>query len=422
MSEKLPRLRMNLDFLPSPMEDRPGLLIRDSLGYSDMNLIIPPALVNCLQLLDGEGTDLDLRQELVRLTGDLEVGELGTHLLQSLSQAGFLEDEVYSRLREEKHRVFAESPVRLASHAGAAYPLEADALGAGLAGILDHAGASSRREGLAGIAAPHVSFEGGHTCYQAAYGVLGPELKDRTFVILGTSHHGQPEKFGLTRKPFATPLGEAATATELVDDLSRRASAAVVMEDYCHSIEHSIEFQVLFLQHLFGASVRILPILCGAFLRSLLEGGRPEDDPGVQGGLEALKELAAREGKGLFWVLGIDLAHLGPRYGDSFSAVAERGEMLTVAEQDRARLERVVSGDADGFWNLIRQDHDPLRWCGASVLYTFLKALPSARADVLRYDQWNIDERSVVSFGALAFSSEPTPAQPPSSSQGAGAL
>jgi hypothetical protein len=33
-----------------------------------------------------------------------------------------------------------------------------------------------------------------------------------------------------------------------------------------------------------------------------------------------------------------------------------------------------------------------------------LQALPQARGEVLRYDQWNIDEESVVSFAALEFS------------------
>ena len=43
MAQPLPRLRMDLDFMPSPVEDRPGLLIRDSYGYSDAVMIIPPA-------------------------------------------------------------------------------------------------------------------------------------------------------------------------------------------------------------------------------------------------------------------------------------------------------------------------------------------------------------------------------------------
>jgi hypothetical protein len=32
MSDRLPRLRNDLDIMPSPVADRPGLLIRDALG------------------------------------------------------------------------------------------------------------------------------------------------------------------------------------------------------------------------------------------------------------------------------------------------------------------------------------------------------------------------------------------------------
>jgi hypothetical protein len=49
---------------------------------------------------------------------------------------------------------------------------------------------------------------------------------------------------------------------------------------------------------------------------------------------------------------------------------------------------------------------DDLKWCGSSPIYTFLRAVPQARARRLAYQQWNIDDASVVSFGALAFSEE----------------
>src|SRR5580700_6345630 len=71
MSKLLPRLRTNLDFMPSPVPDRPGLLIRDSYRYSDATLIIPPGLTECLRCFDGQTTELELRADLVRITGDL---------------------------------------------------------------------------------------------------------------------------------------------------------------------------------------------------------------------------------------------------------------------------------------------------------------------------------------------------------------
>src|SRR6185437_7153230 len=90
---------------------------------------------------------------------------------------------------------------------------------------------------LVGIAAPHVSPEGGWQSYRDAYAMLGPEHAGRTCVILATSHYGEPERFGLTRKDFATPLGNATCDRRLTGWLAERGGDAVAMEDYCFSFE-----------------------------------------------------------------------------------------------------------------------------------------------------------------------------------------
>lgn len=401
MARPLPRLRSNLDFMPSPLRDRPGLMVRDPFRYSDATLIIPPPLVQCLELFDGQRTELDLRAALVALTGDLRVGELVESLVKGLSEAGFLEDERYEQLRARRLRDFAQAPVRDSSHAGSAYPEDPAALRAMLAGYMD--GTDPAPEPLVGVAAPHVSPEGGWECYREAYGALGPWGREKTFLILGTSHFGPAQRFGLTAKPFRTPLGEARTRADLVQRLAEWAPEAVISEDYCHAIEHSVEFQVVFLQHLYGPDICIVPILCGSLSGAMPPGRKPEDDAEIAQFLAALAELARREGNELVWVLGVDLAHMGRRYGDPFSARANQGRMKAVAEADRRRLERIAAGDADGFWGLVQSEQDPLKWCGASVLYTFMRAVPQARGRVIRYQQWNIDEHSVVSFAAVAF-------------------
>jgi len=304
--------------VPSPMPDRPGLFIRDPYRYSEAVLIVPPPLIECLRCFDGHQTDLDLRALLVRITGDLQVAELEQHLTGTFSSAGFLEDETFAQMKAGRQREFAEAPKREPAHAGGAYPLEIAALRETMARYMDGAAPSSepfpsrdRQGALCGIAAPHVSPEGGWQSYRAAYQMLGPELKDRTFVILATSHYGAPEHFGLTRKPFVTPLGETATDTALVDRLAALGGPAVLMEDYCHSFEHTVELQVVFLQHIYGPDIRILPILCGQYAHSLYRGGAPEADEGVRRFLESLGEMAARECDRLFWILGIDMAHMG---------------------------------------------------------------------------------------------------------------
>jgi hypothetical protein len=397
---------MTLDFIPSPFEDKPGLVIRDPFHFSDATLIVPPPLIECLQFFDGEHSALDLRAHLVRITGDLQAGDLENNLLNALSNAGFLEDESFAQRRVEVERAFANAPLREPTHAGTGYPADPVELRVTLDGYLNGANANGSGDNRTlAIAAPHVSPFGGVEVYRAAYSALRPADAERTFVILGTSHYGHPERLGLTRKPFVTPYGETITDSSLVDELERKLGPAGLMEDYCHAIEHSIEFQVVFLQHLFGPRTRILPVLCGSYLRSVYEGGPPEDDENVRRILGTLGDIAARENGKLLWILGVDMAHMGQRYGDRLTAIAGRDEMAEVEQRDRLRIQRIESGDASGFWDLVQENHDDLKWCGSAPIYTFLKAVPQARGELLGYQQWNIDEASVVSFAGMRFQS-----------------
>ena len=445
MSDLLPRLRADLEINPSPIADRPGVLLRDPYRYSDAVVVVPPALVPCLLFFDGAHAPRALRDALTRITGGGDVDGIANQLVQVLSESGFLVDGAFQSLRARRQREFGDAPIRAARHAGGGYPDEPSALastvatwlatvpdespssddrgtrssagdttrdGAGTttsdgAGTTTSGGAGTTTNGagaLVAIAAPHVSPEGGPATYGAAYRELTPDLADRTFVILGTSHYGRPHRFGLTRKPFQTPLGTTRTNPALFDELLRAAPQALELEDYCHAVEHSIEFQVLFLQSVLGPDIRILPILCGPFLHDGAPTSRPEDEPVVARALNALGELGAKHGERLVWVLGVDMAHVGRRYGDDLDARVGEGDMLAVAARDRLRLDRIAAGDADGFWRLAHErGADDLKWCGSAPLYSFLRAVPEARGTLLHYDQWNIDPTSVVSFSALRF-------------------
>jgi len=394
MPNPLPSLRSDLDVMPSPLPEQPG--------------VIPPLLARCLVCFDGAQDESDLRATLARLTGQVAVADIAKRLVAALRDAGFLDDDRFAELRAAREREFAAAAERTAAHAGSGYPEERPALTRRLRGYFNGTPAGKPRrdagDGPAatrGIAAPHVSPEGGSASYAAAYRALDPADGERVFVVLGTSHYGEPDRFGLTRKPFATPFGAARTERALVDELAAAGGDAVALEDYCHAVEHSVEFQVVFLQYLYGPDVRILPVLCGAFLGGA--GGRgPEENEGVARFIGALGEIAAREGRRVGFVLGVDFAH---RYGDARDARAHAGPLAAVETRDHARLERMAAGDADGFWGLVAEHgDDDLRWCGSSPIYTFLRAVPEARGRLLGYEHWNIDDASVVSFGAMAFS------------------
>lgn len=388
--------------MPSPDSERPGLYIRDPYHYSDATLLIPPPLVQALEYFDGQQTAVDLRAELVRITGEIQVGELEQHLFDSLNEAGFLENDRYRELKAQREKEFAAEPIREPAFAGAAYPENPVRLSNLLT---SRVGPTNGALDTVAIAAPHASPDGGWDSYRAAYRALPSrtDAGDKTFIVLGTSHYGAPDHFGLTRKQFATPLGTARTDTRLVDELDKAAPLAIRMEDYCHAVEHSIEFQTVFLQHLYGPEVRILPILCGPFVKSIYEGGLPEENEHVARFFDALGNIAARESQNLFWILGVDMAHMGVRYGDNLRATANIGEMLAIKERDHQRIDQINSGDIRAYWSLVQDGHDDMKWCGSSPFYTFMKVMPQARGELLHYQHWQIDPQSVVSFAGMRF-------------------
>jgi MEMO1 family protein len=410
VSETLPRLRHGLDFLPSPIADSPGLILRDSFRYSQAVLLIPPAWVPALAFLDGSRTENDVQTYLTRASGGrLVLLEDIRRFVDALRGHGFLDSQEFYQLRDERHEEFRLAPERDAMHAGTAYAANAEELSLQLRRdfqiVPPEVSPLSRR--LLGIAAPHVSPFGGVQSYAAAYRQLASDLSEKTFVILGTSHYGSPEKFGLTRKAFRTPLGRTDVNVALVDRLVRKAPNAVILEDYCHAVEHSIEFQVVFLQQAVGPGIRILPILCGPLFESFQTGGQPDANPDVAAFIEALAELADSEGDRLFWVLGVDMAHMGQRYGDRLAVQAGDNRMAEVSALDRARIDRVCAGDTEGFVRLVQANQDELKWCGYSPFYTFLRTMghvrPQVQGRMLQYEQWNIDSQSVVSFAAMEF-------------------
>jgi hypothetical protein len=82
--------------------------------------------------------------------------------------------------------------------------------------------------------------------------------------------------------------------------------------------------------------------------------------------------------------------------------------MLAIEQRDRERIARIAAGDSAGYWSLVQDGHDDLKWCGSGPFYTFMKAMPGCQADLLDYHQWQIDPHSVVSFGAIVFGRRPT--------------
>jgi hypothetical protein len=99
-------------------------------------------------------------------------------------------------------------------------------------------------------------------------------------------------------------------------------------------------------------------------------------------------------------VAGADLAHVGPRFGDA--ARVSPAELRRIEREDRAMLEPVARGDAQGFFASIAADGDRRRICGFSPIYALLRCLPGVPGVVRHYGQWP-DPEAVVTHTSMVF-------------------
>ncbi len=119
---------------------------------------------------------------------------------------------------------------------------------------------------------------------------------------------------------ISRPRSDWCRRTALTSTGSLRWRAASYFDDeLSHRTEHSIEFQVVFLQYLLGAKrdFSIVPILVGSFHDLMERGIDPIEDPQVSRFVEALRAAEVVDGKRVAYIGGIDLCHVGPEFGDT---------------------------------------------------------------------------------------------------------
>ena len=385
------------------------LALRDPSGFTDRVIVLPGPLLDLVSLFDGEHSIAEIIATLERRHGEAPTPAQVVAIADRLDAEGFLDSAAFAARRRAIETAFRRSAVRPAAHAGGAYAGEPAALRAQIDGFFTHVEgpdavrAASPSRAPRGLLAPHIDFHRGGPTYAWAYREIAkaPEAPD-LFVILGTCHAGMADPFSVTLKPYATPLGPAAVDTDLFEALSRRAKLDLLASEAAHRAEHSIEFQAVMLRHLLGDArpFTILPVLASFLHEAVWAGDEAEADPRVPRFLEALGETIAASSRRVCVVAGVDLAHVGPRFGDAAPNTPEF--LRQVSAEDGAMLEAVTRGDARGFYESVARDRDRRRICGLSPIYAFLRVLAGADGRLLRYSQWP-DPEGAVTFCAVAF-------------------
>ncbi|TAN33254.1 AmmeMemoRadiSam system protein B [Patescibacteria group bacterium] len=382
------------------------VVLRDLEGIAEGHAVLPPALVPIIGRFNGALTCAEIADEATKELGEPIPARLVASLARELDEALLLEGRRFDEARARVVKQFADAAVREASHAGGAYHADPTELARYIDEKCLGVVAPRERDGrrLVGLIAPHIDPWRGAQSYGHAYAALAGALHSdvRTFVVLGTSHAAMREPFALCRKAFDTPFGPFDADLEAIDALAAAAPFDPYADLFNHKREHSLEFQAVFIKHLLKErEARIVPILAGLGRRGRDDGATVDD--GTDHVVSTLAAIVARSAERTVLVAGVDLAHVGPRFGDAAAYGAAARARLERA--DRESLAFAAERDATGFFRHVAGDLETRRVCGLAPIHALLRALPgTARGELLHYEQ-TVDEHdgSIVSHAAMAF-------------------
>ena len=410
-----PKLRY-LEAVPLQSEDEydagksRAFALRDPSGIAEGVVTVSAEALFVLQYFDGQHSLLDIRTEFHRAFGALLPEERLRQLVAELERAHLLEGAVFQDYLKKLEQQMLTQPLRKSAHAGTSYPADPKLLRAQLDGFYrSPPGAGMPNESNNGVmktrvlaaVAPHIDLRVGGPCYTFAYRALAEAEPADIYVILGTGHSGLLNCFSCLPKDFETPLGVVKHDGEFIEALRRRHQHELFAEPLPHRTEHTIEFQTVFLQHLFGGkkSFTIVPILCSYAYLMLTDGRFSREKTIIQDFLEALRATIAAEKRRVCVIASVDFSHVGPRYGER--QAPDAAFMQRVREADRRLLTAIETVNTGDFVKTNAQIEDLYRVCGFAPMHTMLASTAATRGRTLKYEQGRVDDRqSVVTYAS----------------------
>lgn len=406
MPDAYPTLRSDIDAAPAERDGETFYILYDRAGVTSSRLLLSPLGLLIAGRLDGSSPVLEITDVLSRELGEpLACGEV-ERVIKALEEAYFLEGPRFQDYQAQAARDFRAAPFREASSAGSAYPEDPAEAARELDRMLAEApppeeADASPQTRPRGLIVPHIDFMRGGAGYGQAYGLLAGLPKPKTVVVIGTAHTPMNELYSLCEKDFDTPLGPVPVDHELCGRVREALGSGADRDLLTHRGEHSIELQALWIRHIYGDSVGIVPILAGS-LGDFLDGERDPKEAASEPAIVRLAECLrdAVENDNALILASADLSHVGPRFGDNHEITNHY--LSEVEEADRDYLESLTESPVSGLESLAAHN-DRYHICGSACIFAVGMALPGASYRLLGYHQAVTPEmRQAVTFAAMA--------------------
>jgi len=381
---------------------QPAIMLRDPLQLSSQAIFLRPQLAPLLELCDGTRDESALRAALAVRAGIRLTPTALEHILAQLDDALLLDNERFAQAYAAALQEFRAAPYRAPGLAGITYPARCEELRAMLQGYMDSApdpGRQTEDRPIRGLVSPHIDYQRGGPVYAQVWSRVAEAIREAEIVIIfGTDHLSGEAGLTLTRQHYATPWGVLPTAHHVVEAMAQAMGDQVAFrEELHHRVEHSIELATVWLHYLLGdRSCALVPILCGPFQRFVTGEAPPGQDATMSAAIEALR--AATASSRTIVVAAGDLAHVGPAFGDPYPVDLVGRARLTTADQQL--MAAICVGDAEAFFQRVKEEQDRRRICGLPPIYLTLRYLDGATGEASGYMQCPADQRgtSLVSI------------------------
>lgn len=404
-----PALR-NIQYSPMKQGEEHYIILWDPSGLSAEKLIIPLNLFYLFQFLDGEHSPEQIGVEYLKKYGEFLMPDKLERLIADLDEKLFLEGDRYEKAKAAAVKAYRDSPARKPRFAGKSYEAEPQKLREQVAGFFtSKEGPSSDPSGhqgkaIKGLVAPNYEVNVAGPIYAWAYKELREAEAPDVYVLLGTAHSGLAKPVAVTDKDFESPLGIVPVNRPIMEHLRSKGGDAWFADELRHETEHSIEFQLPFLQETVGArqSISIIPIL------SLFPPGCVTDPTlkdvadQVERFVAVLKDAVAASGQRVCFLASANLAHIGLRYGDDKAPTDF--SFHRCMQTDLEMLKHVENVDAQGFAEFLLKEQDRRHVLGFSAIYLLLRLIEAEKGEVLRYDREIVDQfNSTITYASAAF-------------------
>jgi AmmeMemoRadiSam system protein B len=402
---QFPVLR-NLQFSPIKEGEEQYVVLWDPSGLSKEKLVLPLNYFFIIQHFDGDHSLQEISGLYLKRFGEFLMPGKAEQLVADLEAKLFLEGHRTEGAKEEARRAYREAAVRPAGFAGKSYEADKGQLKKQIDGFFsskegpDFKPSSNKGRPIKGLVAPTYELKHAGPIYAWAYKELQEAQQPDVLIIIGTAHAGLESLFALTDKDFETPLGIVPVDRPIIERL-RALVPEYFSEDMAHLSEHSIEFQLPFVQTNTGttAPITIVPILSSFSAMSM-------SDPFVRATVErflaAMRDAISASGKTACVIAAGELAHLGMRYGDS--APPTDFSFHRSMQYDLEMLKYVEDLKPEEFAGYIQKEKDQRRISGFSPIYCLLRLIEAEKGQVLRYDRGITDQyNSTVTYAAMSF-------------------